>query len=251
MGLAARGVRLALTDRDAAALSGVADDCRAAGVEVSEHVFDMADAAAIAAMPEQVIARHGAVDILVNNAGVALAGTFEQVSLDDIEWLMAINFWGPVRMCKAFLPYLQQRPAASIVNLSSLFGIVAPPGQTAYCAAKFAVRGFSESLRHELAEGGAIAVTVVHPGGVRTNISTNARIPAGANSLDLVAQMQKFNALLTTEPAEAARVILEGVARRAPRVLIGADARRGDFLQRLMPARYWGVMKKGLERAMR
>ena len=248
--LAGRGAALALTDRDAVTLAETAVQARAKGVEVSEHVFDMADAAAVAALPEAVMARHGRADLLINNAGVALAGDFEQIGLDDFEWLMAINFWGPVRMCKAFLPLLRQRPAAHIVNISSLFGLLAPPGQTAYCAAKFGVRGFSESLRHELDET-EIGVTVVHPGGVRTNISNNARIPAGANSPDLAERMQKFNAFLTIEPADAAREILDGVEKRRPRVLIGADGRRGDRLQRLMPGRYWKIMKRRAEAAMK
>ena len=248
--LAGRGAALALTDRDAVTLAETAAQARAKGVEVSEHAFDMADAAAVAALPEAVMARHGRADLLINNAGVALAGDFEQIGLDDFEWLMAINFWGPVRMCKAFLPLLRQRPAAHIVNISSLFGLLAPPGQTAYCAAKFGVRGFSESLRHELEET-EIGVTVVHPGGVRTNISNNARIPAGANSPDLAERMQKFNAFLTIEPADAAREILDGVEKRRPRVLIGADGRRGDRLQRLMPGRYWKIMKRRAEAAMK
>lgn len=248
--LAQRGAALALTDRDAATLAETAAQARAKGVEVSEHAFDMADATAVAALPEAVMARHGRADLLINNAGVALAGDFEQIGLDDFEWLMAINFWGPVRMCKAFLPLLRQRPAAHIVNISSLFGLLAPPGQTAYCAAKFGVRGFSESLRHELEET-EIGVTVVHPGGVRTNISNHARIPAGANSPDLAERMQKFNAFLTIEPADAAREILDGVEKRKPRVLIGADGRRGDRLQRLMPGRYWKIMKRRAEAAMK
>ena len=127
---------------------------------------------------------------------------------------MAINFWGPVRMCKAFMPLLRQRPAAHIVNISSLFGLISPAGQTAYCAAKFGVRGFSESLMHELEET-EIGVTVVHPGGVRTNIATGARIPAGANSPDLAERMQKFNTLLTIEPKDAAREIIDGAEKRA------------------------------------
>jgi short-subunit dehydrogenase len=248
--LAGRGAALALTDRDAATLAETAAQARAKGVDVSEHAFDMADAAAVAALPEAIMARHGRADLLINNAGVALAGDFEQIGLDDFEWLMAINFWGPVRMCKAFLPLLRQRPAAHIVNISSLFGLLAPPGQTAYCAAKFGVRGFSESLRHEL-EDTEIGVTVVHPGGVRTNISNHARIPAGANSPDLAERMQKFNAFLTIEPADAAREILDGVEKRKPRVLIGADGRRGDRLQRLMPGRYWKIMKRRAEAAMK
>ena len=247
--LASRGAELALTDRNPETLAATAELCRASSAKVSTHVFDMADATAIAALPGAVLSGHGRVDLLINNAGVALAGDFAQIGLDDFEWLMAINFWGPVRMCKAFLPLLRQRPAAHIVNISSLFGLLAPPGQTAYCAAKFGVRGFSESLRHELDET-EVGVTVVHPGGVKTDISNNARIPAGANTPDLAERMQKFNQFLTIEPKDAAKIILDGVERRAPRVLIGADARRGDFLQRLMPGRYWRIMKRGVERAI-
>lgn len=250
LGLAQRGAALALTDRNSETLAQTVAQCRAAGVDVSGHVFDIADANAIAALPERVLAEHGRVTALFNNAGVALAGDFDQVGLDDFEWLMAINFWGPVRMCKAFLPVLRQAPAAHIVNISSLFGLIAPPGQAAYCAAKFGVRGFSESLRHELVET-SVRVTVVHPGGVRTDISNSARIPAGVNSPELAERMQKFNEFLTIDPNDAARIILDGAERRAPRVLIGADARRGDFLQRLMPGTYWKIMKRGLERKMR
>ncbi|MFV0281354.1 MAG: SDR family NAD(P)-dependent oxidoreductase [Rhodoblastus sp.] len=247
--LAARGAQLALTDRDAQTLAGTAAACRAAGADVSEHVFDMADAAAIAHLPEAVIARHGHVDLLVNNAGVALAGDFAQIGLEDFEWLMAINFYGPVRMCKAFLPHLMARPRAHIANVSSLFGLIAPPGQTAYCAAKYGLRGFSESLRHELEES-RVGLTVVHPGGVRTDIARSARMPAGVNSSELEERMKKFDTFLSIPPAIAAKAILDGVSRGAPRVLIGPDARRGDILQRLMPGAYWKVMKRGLERKM-
>ncbi|MCC0002612.1 MAG: SDR family NAD(P)-dependent oxidoreductase [Methylobacteriaceae bacterium] len=247
--LARRGASLALTDRDSQTLSAAVEACRMAGADVSEYVFDMAEPAAIAALPDNVLARHGQVDLLVNNAGVALAGTFDQIGLDDFEWLMAINFWGPVRMCKAFLPALKARPAAHVVNISSLFGLIAPAGQTAYCASKFGLRGFSESLRHEL-DGTGIGLTVVHPGGVRTSIAHSARFPKGVNSGELAAQLEKFNAFLTTDPKDAAKAILDGVDRRAPRVLIGADAKRGDILQRLMPGTYWKIMKRGLERAM-
>lgn len=248
--LARRGARLALTDRNPETLAGACEACRALGADVSEHVFDMADASAVASLPDVVVERHGRVDLLVNNAGVALAGTFDQISLADFEWLMAINFYGPVRMCKAFLPAMKARPVAHIVNISSLFGLVAPPGQTAYCAAKFGLRGFSESLRHELGETN-VGVTVVHPGGIRTSIALSALIPVGVYSTELQEQMQKFNAFLTTEPADAARTILDGVAKGSRRVLIGADARRGDLLQRLMPGTYWKIMKRGVERAMR
>ena len=120
-------------------------------MRVSRHHLDVSDAGAVTAFPPRVTAEHPGVDILVNNAGVALGGTFEQTAEGDFEWLFAINFWGVVRMTRAFLPLLHKSEEARIVNLSSLFGLIAPPGQTAYSASKFAVRGFSESLRHELA----------------------------------------------------------------------------------------------------
>ncbi len=248
--LAARGAALALADIDGAGLGETAALCRQAGARVSEHVLDVADAAAVAALPAAVVAAHGGVTLLVNNAGVALAGTFAQTSLEDFEWLMAINFWGPVRMCKAFLPELQRAPQAHIVNLSSLFGLIAPEGQVAYCASKFGLRGFSESLRHELA-GANVGLTVVHPGGVATNIAARARVPASVNSAELAERAARFSKMLSMPPQEAARIILAAVDRRAPRVLVGADARRGDVLQRLSPGGYWKPMKKALERAMK
>ena len=247
--LAKRCKGLALADRDAGSLAETAALCAQGPATISQHLFDVADAAAIARFPDEVAAAPGGATLLINNAGVALAGTFAQTDLADFEWLMAINFWGPVRLCKAFLPQLQRAPAAHIVNLSSLFGLVAPEGQTAYCASKFGVRGFSESLRHELA-GSSVGLTVVHPGGVATNIARNARVPATLNSTELAERLARTSRLLTMAPAQAAQIILEGVARGAPRVLVGADAKRGDILQRLMPATYWKPMKKALARAM-
>ena len=131
---------------------------------------------AIEAFAQAAIAAHPGLNIVINNAGVALMGTFGEVDQAEMEWLFNINFWGVVRGTRAFLPHLSQQPAAHIVNLSSIFGIIAPPGQTAYAAAKFAVRGFSESLRHELAMANSpIRLSVVHPGGVATNIVRNSR----------------------------------------------------------------------------
>ncbi len=154
MRLASRGCRLALVDRDRDALAAVASAARRTSVAVSEHAADVADPAAADTLREAVLAEHARASVLINNAGVALLGRFDEVSLADMEWLFAINFWGTVRMCKAFLPVLRREPVAQIVNLSSIFGIVAPAGQTAYAASKFAVRGFSEALRHELEDTG-------------------------------------------------------------------------------------------------
>src|SRR5262249_40413312 len=156
-------------------------------------VLDVADHAAVAALPAAVLAAHGHVSVLVNNAGVALGGRFEQVAAEDFDWLMDINFGGTVRLTRAFLPALARERAAQLVNVSSIFGIIAPPGQTAYAASKFAVRGFSESLRHELETAGSpIGVTLVHPGGVRTAISTNARLAKNLDAAEVAREQASW-----------------------------------------------------------
>ncbi len=245
--LAARGCALALADVDAAGLREVAARARNAGVAVSEHRLDVADLAAVAAFPDAVLAGHGRVNVLVNNAGVALGGRFEQVPAGDFDWLMSINFGGVVRMTRAVLPLLRREPAAQLVNLSSVFGIVAPPGQTAYAASKFAVRGFSEALRHELA-GSSVGVTVVHPGGVRTAIAANAR-RTGLSRAETEAQARAWGQFLRLDPRDAAERIVRGIERREKRVLVGRDARRIALIQRLFPVEYWRVIQRGMQRS--
>ncbi len=235
--LAARGCDLALAD--ISPLGPVVAQARAAGVKVSEHRLDVADAGAVAALPGAVLAEHGRVSILVNNAGVALGGRFDEVSEADFAWLFEINFWGVVRMTRAFLPVLKQAPAAQIVNLSSLFGIVAPPGQAAYAASKFAVRGFSEALRHEL-DGTPLGVTLVHPGGVRTNIAANAR-RTGLSNTAVEAEAKTWEKLLRLSPVDAAEQIAAAIATRAKRVIVGTDAKQMVLIQRLFPVRYWPI----------
>ena len=236
--LAGRGMALALADRNAAGLAAAAAVARAKGVRVSEHVLDVRDAEALANLPEAVLAEHGRVSLLVNNAGVALIGTFEQVSMDDFAWVMDINFWAPVRLTRAFLYVLHREEAAQIVNVSSIFGNVGAPGNTAYCASKFGIRGFSESLRHELT-GGKIGVTVVHPGGIRTEVANSARLSQGIDPEEAKSSIAQFNQLLRTSPDEAAEVIVQGIIKRRGRVLIGSDARMLDRIQRLFPETYW------------
>jgi short-subunit dehydrogenase len=167
-----------------------------------------------------------------------------------MEWLININFWGVVHATRAFLPQLSRQPAAHIVNLSSLFGIIAPPGQTAYCAAKFAVRGFSESLRHELAmANSSVRLSVVHPGGVSTNIVRNSRTGAGiTDNARRVQSIERFDAIAKTTPAAAAQRIITGIEKNQPRILIGNDARIMDLLQRFRPATYWAVLAKRIEK---
>ncbi len=242
--LAARGMNLALADRNAQGLAATAAIARAHGVKVSEHVLDVTDADALAVLPEAVLAEHTSITVLVNNAGVALMGNFDQVAMDDFAWVMNINFWAPVRLTKAFLYALKREPTAHIVNISSVFGIVAPPGQAAYCAAKFAIRGFSESLRHELAADSNVTLTVVHPGGVRTAIATNARLSQGIDPEEARIATAEFNKLLRTSPEAAAEQIARAIETRAPRLLIGSDARMLDRLQRIFPSTYWKRIAK-------
>ena len=247
--LAERGCNLALADVNAAGLEAVATRARAAGVTVSEHVLDVADKAAVAALPDTVLGQHREVTVLVNNAGVALGGTFEQVPAEDFEWLFGINFWGVVSMTRAFLPVLRRARTAHIVNLSSIFGIVAPPGQVAYAASKFAVRGFSEALRHEL-EGSTVSLTVVHPGGVRTSVDTSAR-RTGMTAAEAEQQRQISAKLLQLAPEAAAAQIIRGILRRKKRVLVGRDAQQIALMQRLLPVGYWAPLNNFIERKVR
>jgi short-subunit dehydrogenase len=243
LNLAMRGANLALADRNAEGLATIAAEARAKGVRVSTHLLDVTDKDAMLALPEAVLAEHDRVSVLVNNAGVALAGTFAEISIADIEWLFDINFWAPVRLTKAFMYVLEREPAAHIVNISSLFGLIAPPGQTAYSAAKFALRGFSESLRHEL-DGSPITLTVVHPGGVRTDIANSARTPQGLDPEMARIGKARINKLLRMPPAEAAEQIAHAIEQRARRLVIGGDARMADRIQRLFPASYWNYMNR-------
>ena len=244
--LADEGTALALADIDTDRLEATAAAARAKGVDVSTHRLDVGDAAAIAALPASVLERHGRVNLLLNNAGVALMGNVEEVTLADIEWLFAINFWGVVRMTKAFLPVLQRETAAHIVNLSSVFGIISPAGQAAYSASKFAVRGFSEALRHEL-EGSPVSLSVVHPGGIATAIAENARVAAVIAPAVAKQAAAGFKQVAKTTPDVAARRIIDGIRRREKRVLIGGDARLIVLVQRFFPVGYWALFRKSFQ----
>jgi short-subunit dehydrogenase len=248
LALARRGCALALVDRDADGLRATAEAARGHGVAATEHVLDVAEADAVAALPSAVLAGHGRVTVLVNAAGVALAGRVEEVSMDELRWLMEINFFGVVGLTKAFLPHLQAAGEGQVANLSSLFGLLAPAEQAAYAASKFAVRGWSEALRHEL-EGTAVGVTVVHPGGVATAISRSARIAAGADTAGVARKQAAFERqFLRTPPEAVGEAIADAIERRKPRLLVASGARAGAALQRLMPARYWRVLRRGFER---
>ena len=249
--LSARGCDLALADRDEAGLQAVAAEiAKAHSRKVSIHRVDVGERSEIAAFAAAAIAAHPSLNILINNAGVALLGQFHEIDQAEIEWLFNINFWGVVHSTRAFLSHLATRPEAHIVNVSSIYGIIAPPGQTAYSSAKFAVRGFSESLRHELqAASSPVRLSVVHPGGVSTNIVRNMRMGAGVTDNERRAlAIEWFDQIARTTPKDAALRIIRGIENNEPRILIGGDARFMDLLQRFRPATYWRVMAWWTER---
>ena len=244
--LARRGCHLALADVNEAGLAETAALAAASGLRISTHRLDVADRQAIAAFPAVVLTSHPGVDVLVNNAGVAVGGAFDQVAEADFDWLIDINFWGVVRMTRAFLPLLKASPEARLVNISSLFGLIAPPGQTAYCASKFAVRGFSESLRHDLA-GSRVGVTTVHPGGVATSIAKNARVPGAWSEAEQAQSQERLKRLLKLPPEQAGEIIVTGVEKDRPRIIVGSDAKFASVLERLFPVSYWNFIGRGRE----
>ena len=239
--LARRDCNLALADIDEAGLAETANLTR--NVRVTRHCLDVADRAAVAGFPDIIAAEHGGVDVLFNNAGVAVGGRFEQVCDEDFEWLFEINFWGVVRMTRAFLPLLRASGDACVVNLSSLYGLIAPAEQVAYAASKFAVRGFSEALRHEL-EGSGVSVTVVHPGGVNTSIAEKARIPAGVTEEEIARRRERYRKLLRMPPEIAGETIVRGIERRQPRIIVGSDAKVVSLIARVLPVSYWKLLAR-------
>jgi short-subunit dehydrogenase len=240
-GLARRGSDLVLIDRDAERLAVVAAKIR--GVRVETVVADLSDIAGLDELAARVLASNPRVTLLVNNAGVALGGTFDQVSADEFDWVMDINFRAPVALTRLLLPTLLESPGSHVVNVSSLFGLIGPPGQTAYSSSKFALRGFSEALRHELADRG-VGVTSVHPGGIRTRIAETARVASGASEAEAAQGKESFAKLLTYPADKAAERILAGVEQRKGRVLIAWTAVVPDILARLFPTSYMAVMNR-------
>lgn len=243
--LAGRGADLALSDVSEDGLAETAAQVERAGRQASTARVDVADREAVYAWAESVVADHGRVDGVVNNAGVSLTDTIEHLDYDDFEWIVGINFWGVVYGTKAFLPYLLERGDGWVVNVSSVFGIISVPSQGAYNATKFAVRGFTECLRQEL-DGTGVTASCVHPGGIKTNIARGGRFRhsvEGFESLEEAADHFE-NDLARTTAEEAGRVIADGMAERAPRILIGNDARLIDVVQRTMPVRYTTLVKK-------
>lgn len=240
--LGARGCHLILADINLAELE-IKTSPLADKVRIHLAYCDVGDAQSITHFVEEIEARDMPVDLLFNNAGVAIGGLFDDVPAAEFERLIDINFLGVVRMTRALLPHLRQRPDARIINISSLFGLIAPSGQTAYSASKFAVRGFSNALRHELLSS-SVGVTVVYPGGVRTQIAKRAPNYLKLGESEQAALRKRTEQALRMPPEEAARQILSAVERRCARVVIGMDAKVLGLLERLLPVSYWRVIGK-------
>lgn len=240
--LAAAGCNLAISDVNARGLEETARALAAHGVKVTSRVLDVADRAAVFAWAGEVVRDHGSVNLVFNNAGVALSGTVDGLSVEDYEWIMNINFWGVLYGTKAFLPHLVASGEGHIVNISSVFGLTAQPLMSGYNASKYAVRGFTESLRQDLElTKSCVSTTCVHPGGIKTNIAKSARMSqsvADATGKPPEEAMREFENLFLTTPDRAAKTILSGVRANRRRVLIGVDARLFDWVVRLAPTGY-------------
>jgi len=254
--LARQGCHLALSDVNEEGLRETATQARALGVTVSEAKVNVADRDAVHAWAQQVVAEHGRVNALFNNAGVAQGGTVEGNDYADYEWIMNINFWGVLHGTKAFLPHIKASGSGHVVNVSSVFGLFSQPGMSAYNASKFAVRGFTESLRQELdMQGCGVSASCVHPGGIKTNIAKTARMNESLASItgqDADKARQQFHdQLLRTTPEQAARVIINGVLANKRRILIGPDAYALDGMQRLWPAFYQRLVTASMRLAAR
>lgn len=241
--LADRGARVALSDVDSDGLARTEALCR--GAEVKTYLLDVADRNAVLAHASEVSHDFGSVHLVFNNAGVALGATVTEMEWDDLDWLMGVNFWGVVHGTKAFLPLLQASGDGHLVNVSSVFGFIGVPTQSAYNAAKFGVRGFTEALRQEMImEKAPVTVHCVHPGGIRTNIARNARVSESLG-IDQDRQAQDFARIARTTPERAARIILRGIDRNRARILVGPDAYLFDAIPRVLGSGYMQIAARG------
>lgn len=240
--LAKQGCHLSLSDINEKGLQQTVELLKPySNITVTTKKLDVSDREAVKQWAQETVQDHGSVNLIFNNAGVALGSTVEGVTYEDLEWIVGINFWGVVYGTKEFLPFIKQTQDGHIINISSLFGLTAQPTQSGYNATKFAVRGFTESLRQELdIEKSGVSSLCVHPGGIRTNIAKSAKMSDSLNSLgmDPTKSIQNFDKLLRTPPEEAARQILQAVLKNKRRLLIGSDAKILDAFQRLFPTGY-------------
>ena len=243
--LAKQGCHLSLSDVYEQGLAQTAELVKQSYVRVTTQKLDVADRDAMKEWAADTVQNHGSVNMIFNNAGVALGSTVEGASYEELEWIVNINFWGVVYGTKEFLPLIKKSGEGHVINISSLFGLTAQPTQSAYNATKFAVRGFTESLRQELdMENCGVSALCVHPGGIRTNIANAAKMNDSIRSLGMHPEKsaESFNKLLRCPPEEAARQIIEAVQKDKRRLLIGNDAKAIDLMQRILPTGYQRVM---------
>lgn len=251
--MADRGARLALSDVNEAGLNETLSVCQQRGVTCKATVLDVSDRDAVYAWAEDTRKTFGKVNVIINNAGVSLGGIIEDLDYEDFEWIMNINFWGVVYGTKAFLPYLRESGDGHVVNISSLFGLMAMPGSGAYNASKFAVRGFTEALAEELSiDNAPVKVTSVHPGGVDTNIARGGRVTANKRwgMIDAETAGEEFKKFARTTPDQAAKQLIDAILKERARLLIGNDARLFDTVQRIMPVRYQSLVKQVVKRQL-
>ena len=244
--LAKQGCHVAISDINAEPLAETAA-LIGNSVKVSSHVVDVADRIAVKNFANAVVQHHGKVNMIFNNAGVSVTDLASRMPLEDFEWLMNINFWGVIHGTRAFLPLVSEQPEAHIINTSSIFGTIAVPSQSAYNASKFAVRGYTYSLRAELADS-HIGVSCVQPGGVKTNIVKTSRfVPTDNASVTKEEAIQKFESLAGLTSEQAANIILRGVQKNKAQILVGKDAKFMALVERLFPTSYLKVMSRFLD----
>ncbi len=247
--LVKEGCHVALVDIDAEGLERTMAQMPNTDRRISQHVFDLSIKNNCLELPENVLKVHATIDVLINNAGISAYGKFQRLEADVFDRVMDVNFHAPVRLIRAFLPYLRKRPKALIVNMSSIFGIIAPPARSAYAASKFALRGFSQSLRLDL-QNGHVKVLTVFPGGVATNIASTVGDIQGWSDHKkkrLTGQEQK---LLRMSPDEVAKKVINGLKKEKHHLLIGRDARIASIVERLFPKTYWKKLQALIHRKL-
>ena len=243
--LGAAGVDLALIDHNAEALASLAADLPG---RTTTHVVDLRDDEATFATAADIIAAHPRVNALITCAGSSMLGSLEQLTMEEMRWLMDVNLWGTVSITKALLPTLRVQPAAHITHLASVYALAAPAGRIPYAMSKFAVRGFSEALRHEL-EDSRVTVGAVYPAGVRTGIILHGRYAAAIDPAVAARAASAQAAMYHTEPEDAAAQIIRATERRRIRTMVGREARLNDTIVRVSPGRYWRAMRGTLRQA--
>ena len=245
--LADRGARVALVDRDADGLAAVA--AALSGTGHTTHVVDLRDDAAVDALAADIAGAHPHLQTLITCAGSSMLGSIDQLTMEEMRWLVDVNLWGTVNITKALLPHLRREPAAHITHLVSIYGLAAPAGRIPYALSKFAVRGFTEALRHEI-EDTTVSVGAIYPSGVKTGIILNGRYAAAIDPAVAQRAARAQAAMYHTEPGDAAERIVEATIRRRARTMIGREAGLVDVLARLTPRHYWAFMRRPLRDAI-